>query len=125
MNGRALILKMGGKYYELYKPLTVKNPATGSKGKDFVKVEPNLFAMIQPTGSKSNVRGEQLQATPNQGDIKIADYFMYTEDEMIEKDRVLYKGKFYEIRSCEEWELNFLKFYKSYLMRVDNQNVKK
>jgi len=55
------------------------------------------------------------------GDSKISDFFMYHEKILKEHDRVFYGKYWYEIRAIEPWESSFMKFYKSYLVKVDGQ----
>lgn len=116
------ILKINGaRFYEVWKAMPVKNPVTGSKGKKYSYFT-QVYAVIQPTGTSGSVKGITLQDTQNAGDVKIADYFMFSKEERFEKERIFYKGKYYEIRSIEDYDNGYLKFYKSYLVKVDNQD---
>lgn len=116
------ILKINGaRFYEVWSSQEIKNASTGAKGRQYSYLT-QVYAVIQPTGSKGSVKGITLQDTPNSGDKKIADFFMYHKEERTEKERIYYKGKFYEIRSVEPYDNGYLKYYKSYLVRVDNQS---
>jgi hypothetical protein len=118
------VLKLNNaKFYEIHSYQEIANPVTGSKGKEYAYLT-QTYAYIQPTGSKGNVKGVMLQNTRNSGDKVVADLFMYHKEKRNEKERVLYQGLFYEIRSVEYYDNDYLKFYKSYLVKVDNQNVK-
>lgn len=118
------ILRLNGaRFYEVYRYMEVKNPNTGAKGKDYAYFT-QVFAAIQPTGTQRDVKGLMLQSTEDAGDKKLSDYIMYSAEERIEKERILYKGIFYSIRSVEYYDNGIMKYYKSYLVKVDNQNVK-
>ena len=115
------ILKINGaRFYEVWKAMPVKNPVTGSKGKKYSYFT-QVYAVIQPTGSLNTVKGLALSSTPNSGDKITSDLVMYSKHERFEKDRVLYRNLFYEIRSIEYYNNGFLQYYKSYLVKVDNQ----
>lgn len=115
------ILKINGaRFYEVWSSQGIKNAETGSKGRKYSYLT-QVYAVIQPTGSRGSVKGITLIDTPESGDKKIADFFMYHKEKRTEKERIYYKDKFYEIRSIEPYDNGYLKYYKSYLVRVDNQ----
>lgn len=115
------ILKLNGaRFYEVYEATTVKNPTTGAKGKTYAYLT-QVFAFIQSTSSLRNVQGLTLQPTPNAGDLKTAEYIMYSKEERFEKERILYRGKFYEIRNVDNPDNGILSYFRSYLTKVDNQ----
>lgn len=117
------ILKINGaKFYEVHSYQEVKNSVTGSKGKSYSYLT-QVYAIIQPTGTSGSVKGISLQDTTNSGDKKIADYFMYSKEQRFDKERIFYNGFFYDIRGVEYHDNGYIKFYKSYLVKVDNQNV--
>lgn len=118
------VLKLNNaKFYDVYTYQEITNSVTGSKGKEYAFYTP-MYAFIQPTGSKGNVKGVMLQDTRNSGDRAVADLFMYHKEKRNEKERILYKDTFYEIRSIEYYDNDYLRYYKSYLVKVANQNVK-
>lgn len=108
----------GGKMYDIWVATEKKNPEAGSKIKTY-EYYTNVYAVIQP-----NEKGMALLSTANAGDKTTSDLVMYSKHERFEKERVLYRNFFYEIRSIEYYDNGILKFYKSYLVKVDNQNVK-
>lgn len=108
----------GGKMYDIWVATEKKNPEAGSKIKTY-EYYTNVYAVIQP-----NEKGMALLPTANAGDKTTSDLVMYSKHERFEKERVLYRNFFYEIRSIEYYDNGILKFYKSYLVKVDNQNVK-
>lgn len=115
------ILKINGaRMYEVHSATITKNPTSGSKIKTYSLLT-QVYAVIQPTGTTNNVRGLTLDATANSGDAKKADAVMYSKIERFEKERIIYHNIFYEIRSVEYYNNGILKFYKSYLVKVDNQ----
>ena len=116
-----IILKMNGarKYY-IWGMRETKNPTTGSKVKTYSHVT-NLYAVIQETGTSKNIKGLSLQPTQNQGDTKNADAAMYSKKKRELKERVLFKNLYYEIRGIEVFDNGLLKYYKSSLVKVDNQ----
>ena len=48
---------------------------------------------------------------------------MYSKEQRFDKERIFYNGFFYDIRGVEYHDNGYIKFYKSYLVKVDNQNV--
>ena len=110
----------GGKMYDIWAATEKKNPQAGSKVKTYQYLT-NIYAVIQPTGSLNTVKGLALSSTPNSGDKITSDLVMYSKHERFEKERVLYRNLFYEIRSIEYYNNGFLQYYKSYLVKVDNQ----
>lgn len=123
MNYIDIILKAnGGRMYDVWTATEKKNPQTGSKIKNY-NYSTNIYAVIQPTGSLNTVKGRALEPTPSSGDKITSDLVMYSKYERFEKERILYHNLFYEIRSVEYYDNGLLKFYKSHLVKVDNQNV--
>ena len=121
MNYIDIILKAnGGRMYDVWTATENKNPQTGSKIKNYNYLT-NVYAVIQPTGSLNTVKGRALSSTPNSGDKITSDLVMYSKHERFEKERVLYKNLFYEIRSVEYYDNGILKYYKAHLVKVDNQ----
>ena len=113
------ILKLNGaRSYEVHAATSIKNATTGGKGKKYEYLT-QVYACISPKGS--NIQGLILQATPDAGDIKLSDFVMISAEERFEKERILYRGLFYEIRSVENPDNGILRFFKSYLVKVDNQ----
>lgn len=110
----------GGKMYDIWAADEKKNPQTGSKVKTYQYLT-NIYAVIQSTGSLNTVKGLALSSTPNSGDKITSDLVMYSKHERFEKERVLYRNLFYEIRSIEYYNNGILQYYKSYLVKVDNQ----
>ncbi len=111
------VLKLnGGKMYDIWAATEKKNPQAGSKVKRYEYLT-NVFAVIQPPSSN----GFALAPTADSGDKIVSDLVMYSKHERKEKERVLYRNLFYEIRSIEYYDNGILKFYKSYLVKVDNQ----
>lgn len=117
-----LIKKAGGKTYGIFRAVVKIDPFSGSDITAYPQ-DPNftVCAFIQPTGSQGNVKGIQLRNS-SAGDASLAEYFMYSGDEVKEKDRVYYKDSFYEIRSVEPWESVKYSHFKSYLVKVDGQS---
>lgn len=112
-----IILKMNGaRKYSIWAMTETKNPTTGSKVKTYSHVT-NLYAVVQETGISSL----SLQPTQNQGDTKNADAVMYSKKRRELKERVLFKNLYYEIRGIEDFDNGLLKYYKSSLVKVDNQ----
>lgn len=106
----------GGRMYDIWTATEKKNPQAGSKVKTY-QYSTNVYAVIQPPKSS----GLALAPTVDSGDKIVSDLIMYSKHERKEKERVLYRGLFYEIRSIEYYDNGILKFYKSYLVKVDNQ----
>ena len=104
-----MIKKMGGKIYDIFSETITIDPDTGADNVKYSK-----------TGSGGSVKGIVLQDNRS-GDSKISDFFMYHEKILKEHDRVFYGKYWYEIRAIEPWESSFMKFYKSYLVKVDGQ----
>lgn len=116
-----VILKLNGaKMYDIWVATEKKNPQAGSKVKTY-EYFTNIYALIQPTGSLNTVKGLALSPTANSGDKSISDLVMYSKHERFEKERVLYRNLFYEIRSIEYYNNGILEYYKSNLVKVDNQ----
>ena len=116
-----IIKKAGGKIYAIYRAIVDIDPYSGSDITSY-PVEPNIeiLAYIQPTGGDGTVKGIQLKNS-TAGDSSIAEYFIYSNIELKEKDRIIYKDTLYEIRSVEPWESVKLSHYKGYLVKVDGQ----
>ena len=114
-----LIKKMGGKIYDIFSETITIDPDTGADNVKYSKTD-SVLAYIQPTGSGGSVKGIVLQDNRS-GDSKISDFFMYHEKILKEHDRVFYGKYWYEIRASEPWESSFMKFNKSYLVKVDGQ----
>jgi hypothetical protein len=114
------VLRMNGaRFYEVHAPQVVKNPTTGAKGKAYSYLT-QVFACILPAGSSFG--GMVLQATQDAGDVSRSDFDMFSREERFEKERILYKGIFYDIRSVKPYDNGILKFYKSSLIKVDNHS---
>lgn len=116
-----VILKAGGRKYGVYRLDYQIDPDSGADILSYPQA-PNyeILAYIQPTGSQGSVKGVQLKNT-SAGDTSIAEYFMYSNEPVNEKDRIIYNGTLYEVRSVEPWESVRLTHYKSYLVKVDTQ----
>lgn len=113
----------GAKMYDVWVAKEAKDPTSGSKTKTYL-YEMSIRAVIQATGSLNTVKGFALSPTTDAGDQVNSDVVMYSKIERHLKDRVLYRNAFYEIRSVELYDNGVMKYYKSYLVRVDNQNDK-
>lgn len=115
------ILKLNGaRFYEVHAATTVKNPTTGAKGKAYQYLT-QVFAFIQSTSSLRNIQGLTLQPTADAGDLKTAEYIMYSKEERFEKERILCRGNFYEIRNVDNPDNGILSYFRSFLTKVDNQ----
>ncbi len=124
MNYIDIVLRANGaRMYDVWSANEKKNPQSGSVIKTYNYLT-NIFAVIQPTGSLNTVKGRALSPTQNSGDKITSDLVMYCKNERFEKERVLYKNLFYEIRSVEYYDNGILKYYKAHLVKVDNQNDK-
>lgn len=106
----------GAKMYDVWAATEKKNPQSGSKVKTYQYLT-DVYASIQNGSSK----GLSLTATPNSGDKITSELIMYSKYERSPKERVLYHNLVYEIRSVEYYDNGILKYYKSYLVKVDNQ----
>lgn len=116
-----VILKLNGsKNYQVWGASSSNNPTTGSKTKTYVCIS-NIYAVIQETGTRKNVNGLNLEATQNEGDIKKSDLVMYSKNKRNLKERILFQNLYYDIRGIESFDNGLLKYYKSYLVKVDNQ----
>lgn len=107
----------GAKIYDIWVSKEEKNPKTGSKIKTYV-YSTNIYAVIQG-------KDFSLVPTTDAGDKKNSDLVMYSKHERFEKERVLYRNLFYEIRSVEYYNNGIMRYYKSYLVKVDNQDDKR
>ena len=116
-----LIKKMGGTKYDIFAEDTTIDPDTGADIVEYAKYK-TILAWIQPTGSEGSVKGVVLNDN-NAGDSMTAEYFMYHEEQLNNHDRILYKDVWFEIRAFEPWEASFMKFFKSYLVKVDNGDI--
>ena len=110
--------------YDVWVAKEVRNPSSGSKIKTY-EYYTNIYAVIQPTGSLNTVKGLGLTPTSDAGDKTTSDLVMYSKHERFEKERVLYRNLFYEIRSIEYYNNGIIEYYKSYLVKVDNQDDKR
>lgn len=115
-----LIKKMGGIMYDIYAENLSIDPDTGADIVEYTQYT-SVLAWIQPTGSESNVKGVVLNDSLS-GDSITAEFFMYHENPLSNHDRVQYKGIWFEIRAIEPWQAQFMKFYKSYLVKVDDED---
>ena len=116
-----VILKLNGaKRYDVWSASTINDATTGSKIKTYTYLT-NVYAVIQQTGTRKNVNGLNLQPTQNQGDVKDADLVMYSKIRRNLKERILYKNFYYDIRGIEDFDNGILKYYKDYLVKVDNK----
>ena len=115
-----LILQMGGKPYDIYRKSVTTDPDSGA---DIIEYSKTLSALcrIQPASTDGGGKGVVLQNS-DAGDSIIADFFMYHETPLKVHDRVQYGGMWCEIRVIEPWQASFMKFYKSSLVKVDNEN---
>lgn len=117
-----IIKKAGGAAYGVYRPKKEIDPDSGS---DVITIPDSpsfeILAYIQPTGASGSVKGVSLKNTTS-GDETIADYYMYHSNQVKSKDRVLFDGLFYEIRSTEKWKASYMEYFKSYLVKVDGQD---
>lgn len=116
-----VIIKAGGRKYGLFRLNRQIDPDSGADILSYSD-EPDyeVLAYIQPTGSQGSVKGVQLKNT-SAGDTSIAEYFMYCNEPVKEKDRIIYNNILYEIRGVEPWESVRLAHYKCYLVKVDDQ----
>lgn len=114
----------GAKMYDVWVATEKKNPKSGSKIKTYEYLT-NVYAVIQATGSLNTVKGFALAPTPDAGDKTTSDLVMYSKHERFEKERILYRNLFYEIRSIEYYDNGLMQYYKSYLVKVDNQDDKR
>ena len=117
-----LILKMGGKPYDIYRKTLKIDPDSGADIVNYSKAE-KVLAWIQPTSAGSSTKGIVLENSVS-GDSVIADFFMFHEKILNEHDRIQYNGLWFEIRAIEPWQSSFMSFYKSYLVKVDNENTR-
>ena len=116
-----LIKKMGGTKYDIFAEDTTIDPDTGADIVEYAKYK-TILAWIQPTGSEGSVKGVVLNDN-NAGDSVTAEYFMYTKDPLKNHDRVQYEGYWFEVRAFEPWKASFMKFFKNYLVKVDNADI--
>lgn len=117
-----LIKKMGGTLYDIYQKSTATDPDTGADIVEYAKAN-SILAWIQPTSAGSGRKGIVLQDSAS-GDSITADFFMFHEKPVNEFDRIQYLGSWYEIRAIEPWNASFMNFYKSYLVKVDNEDYR-
>lgn len=118
--GRAtyLIKIMGGIKYDIYRPTINIDPLSGADNVTYA-FNQSVLGYIQPT-SGGEVKGVYLRDT-HSGDEIIAEYFIYHDTPLENHDRLQYMGKWFEIRAVENWESSFMKYWKSYLIEVENQ----
>jgi len=115
------ILKINGaRRYEVWSASITKDATTGSKIKTYSYLT-DVYAVIQQTGTTKNVNGLNLQPTQSAGDTKDADLVMYSKVRRNLKERILYNNLYYDIRGVENFDNKILKYYKAYLVKVDNQ----
>lgn len=119
--GRAtfLIKQMGGSKYDIYRStLTID----ANSGADIVSYAYNqtVLGYIQPTATHDGKKGIALLDNES-GDEIIASYYIYHDTPLNNHDRLQYNGFWYEIRAIEDWNSSFMKFWKSYLVEVENQ----
>ena len=117
---RYLIKVMGGVKYDIYRS-TLTTDATS--GADIVTYNfaQTVLGYIQPTGSEGSVKGIVLHDN-HSGDEAIAEYFIYHDVALENHDRLFYNNRWYEIRAVENWKSSFMKFWKSYLIEVSDEN---
>ena len=108
----------GGKMYDIWAATEKKNASSGSKVKTYEHIT-SVLGVIQPP----NANGLALAPTADAGDRIISDLIFYCKHERKEKERVFVRGSFYEIRTIDYYDNGILKFYKNYLVKVDNQNA--
>lgn len=119
--GRAtyLIKTMGGIKYDIYRSTITTDPNSGADIVEYDKIGA-VLGYVQPTGSEGNVKGIVLHDDVS-GDEAISEYFIYHDVPLENHDRLQYKGLWYELRAVEDWQSSFMKFWKSYLIEVENQ----
>ena len=116
-----VILKLNGaRRYSVWAATETKDATTGSKIKTYSHLT-DIYAVIQQTGTTKNVNGLNLQPTQSAGDTKDADLVMYSKVRRNLKERILYNNLYYDIRGVENFDNGILKYYKAYLVKVDNQ----
>ena len=111
---------MGGVKREIYRSTSSTDSNTGADIVEY-SLYKDVLGYIQPTGSEGSVRGIVLHDTVS-GDDSVAEYFIYHDEPLENHDRLQYNGKWYEIRAIENWESSYMKFWKSYLIEVANEN---
>ena len=116
-----LIKQMGGTRYDIFTETITTDPDTGADIVKYAKIN-TVLGWIQPTGSEGSVKGVVLNDS-EAGDSVTAEYFMYAEKPLSNHDRVLYKDFWFEVRAFEPWEASFMKFFKNYLVKVDNADT--
>jgi len=119
--GRAtfLIKQMGGVKYDVYRSaLTIDS----NSGADIVAYTFNqaILGYIQPTSTNDGKKGVALLDDVS-GDEIISSYYIYHDGPLENHDRLQYNGLWYEIRAIEDWHSSFMKYWKSYLVEVENQ----
>ena len=116
-----LIKQMGGTKYDIFTETMTTDSDTGADILKYANTN-TVLGWIQPTGSEGSVKGVVLNDS-EAGDSVTAEYFMYTEKPLSNHDRVLYKDFWFEVRAFEPWEASFMKFFKNYLVKVDNADT--
>lgn len=111
---------MGGTKQAIYRSTLTSDPDSGADivSYDYYK---DVLGYIQPTGSEGSVKGIVLHDS-HSGDEAVAEYFLYHDEPLENHDRLKYNGKDYEIRAVEDWRSSFMKFWKSYLIEVADEN---
>lgn len=116
-----LIKKMGGILYDIYRETLTIDPDSGADILTYSKVD-SVLGWIQPTGTGSSTKGVVLQDSSS-GDSVVADFFIFHEKPLQEHDRLQYLGLLLEVRAIEPWKASFMNFYKSYLVKVNNEDI--
>ena len=117
---RYLIRTMGGINRKIFRPKETTDPNTGADIVNY-SLYKSVLGYIQPVDAVDGVKGVVLRDTLG-GDEAIAGYIMYHDEPLNDHDRLEYNGKWFELRQVEDWESSFMKFWKSYLIEVPNEN---
>ena len=114
-----LIRTMGGKKYDIYRPTEMTDPTTGADIVEYAFYK-KVLGYIQPCDAVDGVKGIVLRDTEG-GDESIAGYVIFHNEPLQNHDRLQYEGKTFELRTVENWQSSFMKFWKSYLIELPNE----
>lgn len=110
---------MGGSKYSIYRPTSIIDPTTGADIVEYAFYK-KVLGYVQPTNPVDGVKGIVLRDTEG-GDDAVSGYVFYHDEKLENHDRLQYNGKTYELRTIENWESSFMKFWKSYLIEMPNE----
>lgn len=110
---------MGGTKYDIYRPQETIDPDTGGEVVSYALFE-SVLGYVQPVDAVDGVKGIVLRDTEG-GDEAVSGYVFYHDTPLFTHDRLNYNGKTYEIRQIENWQSSFMKFWKSYLIEVPDE----